>query len=151
LEFTTKIHGIGTILVNKNQIDLLDKNFAPTMFQEYIKKDFEVRVFFFLDRIYSMAIFSQLDKKTSIDFRNYNRKKPNRFVPFILESEILSKIKKFIEVKGIRSGSIDLIFSKKQEYIFLELNPQGQFNWLSEYCNYHIEKEIAEMLINFEQ
>lgn len=40
-----------------------------------------------------MAIFSQNDDQTKVDFRNYNINKPNRNVPFMLPNELESKIK----------------------------------------------------------
>jgi len=146
LDTDYKISSRGTTIIKKKQIELMEETIAPTLVQEYIEKQFEVRVFFFLNKFYSMAIFSQRDRKTLIDFRNYNKTKPNRFVPFVLPSDVLNKIKSFIKKKRIKSGSIDLIFTKKEEFVFLEINPQGQFNWVSENCNYYIEKEIAEML-----
>ena len=32
----------------------------------------QLRIFFFKNKFYSMAIFSQLNKKTKIDYRAYN-------------------------------------------------------------------------------
>jgi hypothetical protein len=48
----------------------------------------------------------------------------------------------------MNTGSIDLILTPNGEYFFLEINPMGQYDWLSKNCNYYIEKDIAEMLIN---
>src|SRR5690606_31908398 len=146
IDTSSRVCGRGTIIINKKQIEFMDETIAPTLVQEYIQKQFEIRIFFFLNKIYSMAIFSQRDKKTSIDFRNYNKENPNRFVPFALPSNILKKIEHFIKKKRMSSGSIDLILNEKGDFVFLEINPQGQFNWVSEYCNYYIEKDIAELL-----
>jgi hypothetical protein len=46
-------------------------------------------------------------------------------------------------------GSIDLIFNENGFY-FLENNPQGQYEWLSENCNYYVDRYIAEQLIKFQ-
>jgi hypothetical protein len=54
-----------------------------------------------------MAIFSQNDKKTKIDFRNYNAIKPNRTVPFKLPIRIEEKIVKFMKLVDMNWGSID--------------------------------------------
>ena len=37
-----------------------------------------------------------------------------------------------------------MIVTPTNEYVFLEVNPVGQFNFVSELCNYYIEKNIAE-------
>ncbi len=138
--------------INGHEISILDleivpENFGLTYFQEYIEKQFEIRVFFIEDEYFPMAIFSQNDEKTKIDFRNYNTEKPNRCVPFILPSNILEKLKHFTRNNNYSTGSFDLIYSTDHEYVFLEINPMGQFDWLSVHCNYNIEKRIAEILI----
>lgn len=33
------------------------------------------------------------------------------------------------------------------EYIFLEINPVGQFTFIGHPCNYYLEKELADQLI----
>jgi len=68
--------------------DYFPSNFAPTFFQENIKKKWEIRIFYLRGKFYSMAIFSQNDKKTQIDFRRYNTAKPNYSVPFQLPNDI---------------------------------------------------------------
>jgi D-alanine-D-alanine ligase-like ATP-grasp enzyme len=44
-------------------------------------------------------------------------------------------------------GSIDMIYTTDNKYVFLEVNPSGQFLGYSDTCNYCIEKKIAEFLI----
>lgn len=136
--------GSGTIVVD---FEKLSEHFAPSLIQEYIDKEIEIRIFFILDNFYAMAIFSQNDLKTQIDFRNYNDEKPNRCVPFEIEATTLAKIKEFISVIGCDSGSIDLILTPENKFVFLEINPMGQYHWLSESCNYYVDKHIAELLI----
>jgi ATP-GRASP peptide maturase of grasp-with-spasm system len=122
-------------------------DFQPTHFQEYIEKKFEVRSFYLDKVIYSMAIFSQNNEKTAIDFRNYDDERPNRIVKFKLPVEIEDKTISLMEHLGYSTGSLDFIFDG-QEYYFLEVNPVGQFGWLSRYCNYYLEREIARQLTN---
>jgi len=134
----------GVKEITLEMINNLDRYFSPIMVQECIDKVYEIRLFFFKEKMYPMAIFSQANLKTQIDFRNYDNEKPNRCVPVLLPDSILIKIKKFIREYGLNSGSIDLIYSKNNEYIFLEVNPQGQLDWLSKECNYYLEKDIAD-------
>jgi len=137
----------GTFIVRENMIHNMDDNFAPTLFQKYIKKKYEVRIFFFETKLFPMAILSQKDTKTTIDFRNYNRKRPNRCVPVLLPKDIIKKIRRFIHLSKLTTGSIDIIVSTSNQYVFLEVNPQGQLDWVSKNCNYYIEKYISERLI----
>jgi len=140
----------GVVIVNKEIIDQSASNFCLSLFQEYINKEYEIRIFFIDNELYPMAIFSQADEKTKLDFRNYNREKPNRNVPYKLPEDVKDNIKGFIRKKNLNTGSSDLIYSQNSEYIFLEVNPSGQFGWVSSNCNYYLEKKVAKYLINYQ-
>lgn len=137
----------GTQFIDEHSLSKLDSEFSLSLFQQYIEKEIEIRIFFWGKNFYSMAIFSQLDDHTKIDYRNYNKEKPNRCVPFSLESTLRDKIIAFIEQTGLDTGSIDMILTPSGEYYFLEVNPTGQFGWLSDSCNFYLEKKIALNLI----
>jgi len=119
---------------------------SPSLVQEKVEKEYEVRVFYLKGSCYSMAIFSQLDAKTSVDFRNYNEDKPNRMIPYNLPKSIVEKIDKLMNAKKLNTGSLDFIVNAKKEHIFLEINPVGQFDWVALKCNYPLEREIAKHL-----
>jgi glutathione synthase/RimK-type ligase-like ATP-grasp enzyme len=46
----------------------------------------------------------------------------------------------------LTTASIDLIVDLNENYVFLEVNPDGQFGMISYPCNYYLEKEIANQL-----
>src|SRR5690554_4477191 len=91
------IVGGGTSVL---KIEKTPPSFSMSLIQEYIEKKFEIRTFFIEDNFYSMAIFSQNDDKTKIDYRNYNDEIPNRCVPFILPEKVLDKIKQFVKISN---------------------------------------------------
>jgi ATP-GRASP peptide maturase of grasp-with-spasm system len=122
-------------------------DFSPSLLQKQIEKAYELRIFFLKDKFYSMAIFSQNDEKTSLDYRNYNYNKPNRMVPYKLPDKIKNKLIALMNEIELNTGSIDMIVDKKGKYIFLEVNPNGQYGLVSDNCNYYLEKEIADYLM----
>jgi len=136
-----------TRIVTEDMLDTMPDYFFPTMFQEMIEKVFEIRAFFIKKSFYSSAIFSQNDNQTNVDFRNYNEIKPNRTPPFKLPSELEEKLGKLMSALTLNSGSIDLIVTPEGRYIFLEVNPIGQFAQVSTPCNYYLEKRMALELI----
>lgn len=140
-----------TLEVDRQLLSKIEDYFFPSLFQPLIEKDFEIRTFYLNRRFYSMAIFSQLDSQTSVDFRNYNQEKPNRTVPFILPTDIEKKLQKLIDDCNYSTGSIDLIYTKNKEYVFLEINPVGQFGMTSYPCNYNLEKKLAQYLIKLDE
>lgn len=140
----------GVELVSKKKINTLGENFAAIFCQEYIEKQYEIRVFAFQGTLFPMAIFSQNNLDTKIDYRNYSQSKPNRNVPVKIPKDIEDMILEFMNQLDLRTGSMDLIVTPSDEYYFLEINPMGQFHWLSQNCNYQIEREIAKVLTDEE-
>lgn len=122
--------------------------FGLTLFQEEIKKEVELRIFYLNGKFYPSAIFSQLDKQTEVDFKNYNTKRPNRVIPFKLNNHIEKKLQQLMDNLDLNSGSIDIILTPDNKYVFLEVNPVGQFEQVSFPCNYGLFKEVAEYLIH---
>ncbi len=128
------------------QLRLIPENFSSTKFQNKIQKALELRVFIFNKKCFTMAIFSQNNPKTETDFRRYDRQKPNRNVPYQLPIEIEKKLHLLCKGLRLNSGSADLILDQQGQYIFLEINPVGQFGMVSHPCNYYLEKKIAQYL-----
>ena len=122
--------------------------YFPSLISKRIEKRMEIRSFFIDGAFYSMAIFSQNDKQTSVDFRKYNNRKPNKNEPYKLPKEIELKLINVFKDINLNCGSIDLIVDKKGNYIFLEINPVGQYNMVSEPCNYNLDNLIAKYLIH---
>jgi len=128
--------------------DINDTNqFYPSLFQDKIEKQYEIRIFYLHGVCYSMAIFSQKDTKTQTDFRKYNFEKPNRTVRYKLPADIEQKIISFMNKINLNCGSLDFIYTMGK-YYFLEVNPVGQFGWVSQSCSYNLESKIAEYLSN---
>ncbi|CAM1350046.1 grasp-with-spasm system ATP-grasp peptide maturase [Tenacibaculum ascidiaceicola] len=153
---TKTIFGNPIIRINKKKgamytnlvDDIKEDTFFPSLFQKTIQKKYELRVFYLDDKTYSMAIFSQKNKATSIDLRNHDFDIVQRKVPYKLPEKIESKIKLLMSRLNLNSGSIDILVTPNNKYYFLEVNPVGQFGMLSYPCNYRIEEKIADYLAN---
>jgi len=148
LEYTMDNHWLPmyTEEVTPEILDKLPSTFTVSLFQKKIEKKYELRVFCLGTEKYAMAIFSQRDDQTNVDFRNYNTTKPNRNVPFKLPKKYEEVIDDFMNRSGFNSGSFDILVDQDNQYYFLEINPVGQFGMVSLPCNYYLEKKIAEYL-----
>lgn len=135
-----------TGLVDDDCLAKIPDNFSPSLFQEHIIKQFEVRVFYLDGKFYSMAIFSQNNEKTKVDFRNYDTEMPNRCVPYLINDKLCQQLTLLMKEIGINNGSIDIIINTEGDSIFLEVNPVGQFGMVSTPCNYNLEYLIFEYL-----
>ncbi len=136
-----------TTLLDEERIERLDDALFPCLVQEALDKAYEIRVFYLNGACYSMAIFSQKDVQTSVDFRRYNLEDPNRTVPYRLPAELEDKVRRLMEAMALETGSLDIVKTKDGRWVFLEVNPVGQFEMVSLPCNYQLERKVAEFLI----
>lgn len=135
-----------TVLLNKDCLQEFPETFFTSLVQEKINKKVELRIFYLNGKCYSSAIFSQLDTQTEVDFRRYNRQKPNRVVPYKLPEAVECNIILFMNRINMNCGSLDIIKTTDNNYVFLEVNPVGQFAQVSYPCNYKLEKRIVTTL-----
>lgn len=156
-QFVTKsicgnpVHRFNTFTLfnytQKVEFEKIETNdFALSLVQNYVEKKYELRVFYLEKSFYTMAIFSQNDAKSIVDFRNYNKEKPNRTVPYKLPFTIQQKLIRLMDKLDLNCGSIDMIVDKNNDYVFLEVNPIGQFGMVSAPCNFNLESIIAKYL-----
>ena len=140
-------YAMFTAEVTPQLVARLPERFFPSLFQARIEKQYELRVFYLARRCWAMAIFSQGDAQTEVDFRNYNWSRPNRSVPFSLPPELEARLRDLMTRLQLDTGSIDLIRTADGGYVFLEINPVGQFGMVSLPCNYFLERRVAEHLM----
>lgn len=135
-----------TKTINSANLRMVPEKFFPSLVQEKVVKKFEIRTFYLDGDCYSMAIFSQNNRKTKEDFRNYDTQRPNRTVPYKLPTDLEEKLDLLMKSLSFRTGSIDLMVDMEGNYHFLEINPEGQFGMVSHPCNYYLEKKLAQLL-----
>jgi len=140
-------HFMYTAALDLAAVERLPERFAPSLFQERLEKSYELRVFCLDGECHAMAIFSQRDQQTRIDFRNYNRQRPNRNVPYRLRPSTASALARLLRELELETGSIDLIRTPDRREVFLEVNPVGQFGMVSKPCNFGLERKLAEHLL----
>ncbi len=135
-----------TKLVTDEVIDEVTDTFFPSLFQECIIKEYEIRVFYLDGAFFSSAIFTN-NKDDTIDYRDKSTNKI-RSITYQLPKHIEKKLTKLMRIMELNTGSIDLIKCKSGKYYFLEVNPCGIYEGISNACNYNLNKKIAEWLIN---
>lgn len=150
IELEDRYYSMFTTRVNDNDIASVDICFFPSLIQEEIKKDYEVRIFYFLGKFYCMAIISQGNPQTEVDFRKYDDKLPNRFIPCEIDDDTKSKIAIFMSEMGLNIGSLDFIRGTDGLLYFLEVNHMGQFGMVDFPCNYGIHRDIARTLMEMD-
>ena len=143
-------HFLFTTPLGPAEIEALPERFAPSLFQERIEKAYELRVFYLDGEFHAMAIFSQNDPQTRADFRQYNRERPNRNVPYRLRPDLTERLLGLMAGLELETGSLDLLVTPDGREVFLEINPVGQLGMVSHPCNYQLERRIAQLLLRKE-
>ncbi len=144
------VMGGFTCQISYKELSSLNEDFFPSLIQQKIEKEFDLRIFYLNSTFYCAAIISQNDSKTQLDFRNYNKERPNRILPFTLPQKLSKKLKRLLNRYNYNACSIDIIVGKDGKYYFLEINPVGQFEFIGYPCNYYLDKKVALELINLD-
>lgn len=138
IEYKDEVVLFQTELFNDWDANIID---TPIYIQEYIEKNFEVRVTVVENEIFAVRI----DTKNKIDWRKdyENHKYTIIDIPIEIKEFILKCMNDF----EISFGAFDFIVNQKDEWIFLEVNPNGQWLWLENELNLKISDKIISMLI----
>ena len=135
-----------TPLLDRSEDDFAAVEFCPCLFQELIVKKFELRVTVVGDRVFAAEIHSQVREETKDDWR---RKADGHELPHRIHDlpEIeADRCRHLVRELGLQFGGIDMIYTPDGEYVFLEINPNGQYGWIERETGLPINRAIAEAL-----
>jgi len=122
-----------------------DIKLCPVFAQEYIPKQLELRITIVGNQVFTCAIHSQDSEATRLDWRRYDFDRV-KHESYALPSDIAEKLRLLIRGWGLAYGAIDMIVTPKGEYVFLEINPSGQWLWIEQATGMPISRAIAETL-----
>ena len=117
-----------------------------SLYQQYIEKKYEIRVIVVGQRIFACEIHSQENSHTKVDWRRYNLDETPHY-KHNLPDDIKNKLLRIIKRYNLLYGAFDLIVTPEDEYVYLELNPDGIYDWVEVMTGTEISKAIAEELI----
>ena len=124
-----------------------DVDLAPCIFQEYVPKQLELRITVVSDSVFACAIHSQRSDKTKHAWRNYDLKNtPHE--SWVLPKDVERKCKEMVRSYGLNFSAIDMILTPDGEYVFLELNPNGQWAWIDELTDLPIAEALIRLLFS---
>jgi glutathione synthase/RimK-type ligase-like ATP-grasp enzyme len=95
------------------------------------------------EKIFAAKVDSQKNEDTKIDWR----KKKTPFVSYDLPEQISEKCLVMTKKLNLEFGAIDMIRKPNGEYVFLEINPNGQWVWLDTEASLKISDEIINLLV----
>ncbi|KYC37673.1 MvdC family ATP-grasp ribosomal peptide maturase [Scytonema hofmannii PCC 7110] len=128
--------------------DLLDAEtlrYCPMVFQEKIPKYKELRVVYVNGNIFVGALDASVYADSTLDWRCANSE-ACVWQPHELPDQVTARIKAFMAHFGLVFGAFDFIQTPSGEYVFLEVNPTGEWGMLERDLNYPISSAIADAL-----
>lgn len=142
-----KFYLIGTKTYETSEFEGIANLGCPNILQEYTEKTCELRVTIVGKKIFAFRVNSQEtgNPDTAVDFRNWSDEKL-KFELIKMPLEIEQKCLQVMKKLNLIYGAIDLIVDKNGEYVFLEINPAGQYGWLDVLVKEKISKTLAREL-----
>jgi glutathione synthase/RimK-type ligase-like ATP-grasp enzyme len=124
--------------------DFQNVKYAPVILQSYIPKSLEIRVTVVGQEVFAVELHTQEVSDAMHDWRRANIgsiKHRAHKLPVDMEQKCI----KLVNFLQLQFGAIDMILTPDGEYVFLEINPNGQWAWVQQICP---EILIRESLIN---
>jgi glutathione synthase/RimK-type ligase-like ATP-grasp enzyme len=121
--------------------------FSPMIFQEYVEKDCEFRVIIVGEQIFCGKIPSQQSEDGQADWRK-DANLIDEIEVYELPASVKLKLLHLMDYFRLNYGAIDLIKTPEGKYVFLEINPVGEFSWLDKALGHKISEAIANVLLN---
>jgi glutathione synthase/RimK-type ligase-like ATP-grasp enzyme len=118
---------------------------APVTFQEEVPKLYELRVNIVGQQVLSIKIDSQSSSISALDWRRYDIMN-TPYTPYDLPKEVAAKCILLTRRLGLEFGAIDLIRRPDGEYVFLEINGNGQFLWAEQLSGVEVSNALACLL-----
>lgn len=143
----TWAHGITTA-INNEKYQNIPEEFDLSLFQEKLDKKYELRVLFIAGICYPQVIFSQKNSFSEVDYRQGLDDKNMRQCGIQLPQKITNQINQLMNFLNLNIGCIDIVVTKNDEFVFLEVNPSGIFTDMMDNCNYDMHYEIAKYLMS---
>ena len=131
---------------------------CPVFLQDYYEKKSEIRSYIMGNKVLSAEILSQSDDKTKEDWRRYPTKvrEGKNVIDYdrwkVRAIELPSKLNKLMvdltKKCGMNYGSIDLIRTTDDQFIFLEINSSGAYSFIEEQTGLKITDAMVDLLLS---
>ena len=139
-------YAIYTSQVLREHLDEIESaRWSPAIYQELIPKRVDIRVTIVGETVFAASIDSQSDAAATVDWRRTE----NPQLPHDrheLPSALTGRLRAFMAHLGLTFGAIDLVQTPDDNYVFLEVNPSGQWLWLDDILEFGISKHVANWL-----
>ncbi len=117
--------------------------YSPMVFQELIPKQRELRVVSVDGQLFVGSLDASMYEAYTQDWRQSTT---SHWQQGDLPDPLANKLRQLMARLGLRFGAIDLIETPQNDYVFLEVNPTGEWGMLEKSLGYPIAAAIAQGL-----
>ncbi|WP_088186372.1 MvdC/MvdD family ATP grasp protein [Desulfosporosinus sp. FKA] len=145
--FDDEVYLAFTQQIDDSYLERIEKYATvPMILQKRIDKEYDIRINVIGDKVFATAILSQEYPISQLDWRVWDvcEKFDLKHKPIKLPVDIEKKCITINEHFHLGFSAIDMALSKTGEYIFLELNPNGQWAWIEENTGYPLRDTIID-------
>lgn len=137
--FTNPIGNINYLL-NDESIEL-----SPFIVQNRIDKIADIRVNVFGDAIFAFKLIA----KNNNGVLDWRKLEPDQIDYKLMEpsSEIIKKIKTMVQKLSLNFCVFDFALTRSDNWVFLEINPNGQWAWLEQMTKVTMSDFLIDLLI----
>jgi glutathione synthase/RimK-type ligase-like ATP-grasp enzyme len=142
------VTGMPTLPVREADLEHFSQvELSLHLFQNRVDKVADIRVTAVSDKLFPVEILSQ-EGRGKLDFRlDYS-------VPMNvhkLPDEVSERCLSVLRALGLTFGAFDLCLDRSGEYVFLEVNPSGQWMWMERKLGLPISLHLARLLAGVEK
>lgn len=132
-----------TLKIGPAEMALLDTiRFAPVILQEYIPVALDLRVTVVDEEIFATSFRSE--PRYEVDYR------PGvgtaEVHPYVLPDDETARLRQLMAAFGLKFGAVDYRVTPQGEHVFFEVNPAGEYLFVSERTGQPIPQAIAAAL-----
>lgn len=122
---------IYTNAIGESHLEHLDDLLlCPTLFQQRISKELDVRITIVDSEIHGMALHACDERgEQRCDIRR-NNMVDVRYSQIEIPQQVESCLRRMMEHFALRFAAVDMVVSNAGDWFFLEVNPNGQWAWL---------------------
>ena len=131
----------ATVIPVDQTMDYEGLGLTPMIFQQLINKLYDLRVTIIGNKVFGCKIVSD-----QVDWRTAQSKPETIYTLFELDNNISEKCLLMNQQLDLNFGAYDFAYSKEGEYVFLEINPNGQWGFVEDKTGLPLSKAMAKLL-----
>jgi glutathione synthase/RimK-type ligase-like ATP-grasp enzyme len=136
---------IYTNYLSESDIENPALSACPTLFQQAIQKTIDVRVTIVDSHVHAVSLVSPESESPTLDIRRDNMEGV-KYAPIPIPDSVTKPLLSYLRSYNLRFAAVDFVLDSAGQWIFLEVNPNGQWAWLDLVGASDIAKLFIEVL-----